>query len=151
MQNKKKTESAYDVNKGMMNTIRNMRKLNEDEQGQQQQQQQQPQQGQQAQAQPDILRELSDVEKAEEENKFKEAVTYSVIFDKKITVGKDNVDWGGQIPNHKITWAFGLDSDNGCYISCDMMQVTDEALKVLQNLTVYYDIWAQYWQQEILK
>jgi len=84
-------------------------------------------------------------EQREEEQKFKDAVSKLVKFEK-IKVKNENVEWSGTLVREKIDWTFSLDETIGCYIRTeDFIQLKDEHIAVIKKIRGYYDIWSEEW------
>ena len=98
--------------------------------------------------QESTIPQLSPQEKDDEENKFKQGVASTVEFGNFIRYS-DNVEWNGELIKEKIKWVYSLDDVNGCYITCEQLQLSDEAVQTIQKLKAYYDTWSEYWGGEI--
>lgn len=91
-------------------------------------------------------------EQREEENAFKDTVTQLVEFDK-IKVFKQNVKWSGKLVREKINWVYTLEDSIGCYVSTDsddILQLTDDNLRLLQKIRAYYDTWQKEWSSRLV-
>lgn len=85
-----------------------------------------------------------------EQNEFANNVTKSVKFIKfKLTT--NNALWGGLLfPGDKdIEFYYSLDSEDGCYISADMLELSEDTVDVIQKLQGYYKQWYQKWSGEV--
>jgi hypothetical protein len=137
---------SYDDMKKMLKTSRKgvISQLIKEDQGEL------SQTGNQSSDQPttEFKHDITDVEIETEKNTFASNVTKLVSFgDFKIT--NDNVSWSGVFPKEKIEWVYSLDSDEGVYISCELTQLTDNTLTLVQKLRGYYEKWAEKWSGEI--
>jgi hypothetical protein len=94
---------------------------------------------------------ISADEQRDEENAFKDTVTQLVEFEK-IKVFKQNVKWSGKLVREKISWVYTLEDSIGCYISTDeddVLQLTDDNLKLIQKIRAYYDTWQDEWSSRL--
>jgi hypothetical protein len=91
---------------------------------------------------------LQPEEEADEKQRFINAVTQNVQFGEFIRTN-DNITWYGLLVKEKIAFTYSLDSTIGCFISCKDTQLTDDTVKVFQNLKSYYDEWSKYWGTQI--
>ncbi len=93
-------------------------------------------------------RELTDDELEGEKQEFANNVTKLSEFNE-FKVSYDNVTWGGFMPKEKIEWVYSLESDEGVYISCELTQLTQGTLELIQKLYGYYEKWSDKWSGEI--
>lgn len=93
-------------------------------------------------------RELTDDEVEGEKQEFANNVTKLSEFNE-FKVSYDNVTWGGFMPKEKIEWVYSLESDEGVYISCELTQLTQGTLELIQKLYGYYEKWSDKWSGEI--
>ena len=93
-------------------------------------------------------RQLTSQELEDEKSEFASNVTKLTEFND-FKIGYDNVTWGGFIPKEKIEWIYSLESDEGIYISCELTQLTQGTLELIQKLYGYYNKWADKWSGEI--
>lgn len=84
----------------------------------------------------------------DEKTRFVQAVTPTVEFGNFVPYN-NNIEWSGLLVKEKIKWTFSLDQSVGCFISCDATQLSDEVVRVLQNLKAFYDEWSKYWGEQI--
>jgi len=91
---------------------------------------------------------LTPEELEDEKNRFREAVGGTVEFGK-FNIYDDTIEFGGQFISERIAWNFSLDSAKGCYISTESTQLSNETLEKIQKLKAYYDVWAEYWANEL--
>lgn len=91
---------------------------------------------------------LSEAELTDEMDNFKEAVGGMVEFGT-FKIYDDNIEWTGVLPVEKINWNYSLDSNVGCYVTGDNIQLNDDVLEKLKKLSAYYEIWSAYWTKEI--
>jgi len=130
--------NQYDEMKGMLNISRQgvlNRLLTED-------------QGQYYDEKQESNREITPEELETEKQEFANTVSKLVTFGD-FKVNHDNVTWSGVFPKEKIEWVYSLDSDAGVYISCEMAQMTDSTLEMIQRLRGYYEKWSEKWSGEI--
>jgi hypothetical protein len=100
---------------------------------------------QQQNSQPNIS---PDELKVEQENFAKEVKTNLVKFGE-FKVGNETVTWTGIFPQEKIEWVYSLDPDVSVSISCDLTQLNDKTLQLIQLLYGYYPKWVEKWSSEI--
>lgn len=93
-------------------------------------------------------RQLTDQELEDEKNEFATNVTKLTEFND-FKLNYDNVTWGGFMPKEKLEWVYSLESDDGVYISCELMQITEGTLELIQKLYAYYHKWSEKWSGEI--
>lgn len=94
---------------------------------------------------------ISKEEQRDEENAFKKEVSQLSEF-KKIKVFKKTVTWSGRLIREGINWSYTLDDKVGCFIytnSDDNLQLTDDMLKVIKSIRVYYDVWSNEWSSRL--
>lgn len=96
----------------------------------------------------DTVPQLQPQEMDDEKNKFTEAVANTVEFGNFMRYS-DNIEWNGELIKEKIKWVYSLDDVNGCYITCEQLQLSDEAVQTIQKLKAYYDTWSEYWGSQI--
>lgn len=95
-------------------------------------------------------RNLEDAELKEEEDKFRQTVHNRVKFNKfKLYPNSQNVEWSGEFTDNRIQWNYSLDDSQGVYISCELTQLREDTLKVLQKLSGYYKTWSDEWATRI--
>lgn len=90
---------------------------------------------------------ISKEEQRDEENAFKKEVSQLTEF-KKIKVFKKTVKWSGRLIREGINWSYTLDDKVGCFIYTngdDTLQLTDDMIKVIKSIRVYYDVWSNEW------
>jgi len=90
---------------------------------------------------------LQPQELEDEKQKFSRAVTPTVQFGSWTPV-HGGVQWSGVLVREKINWVFSTDSSVGCFISGENIALTDDVVRVLQNLKAYYDQWSKYWGEQ---
>ena len=90
-------------------------------------------QGQYYDQQKETKRDLTPDEIEGEKQEFAANVSKLVEFND-FKLGYDNASWSGVFPKEKIEWIYSLDADQGVYISCEMSQLTDGTLELIQNL-----------------
>ena len=121
--------NEYDSMKAMMNLIRDYQQINE-------------------QINEGSIPALQPQELEDEKTRFSQAVTPNVQFGNWKSYN-DTIEWSGFLIKEKIKWMFSLDQSVGCFISCEETQLSDDVVKVLQNLKAYYDQWAKYWGEQM--
>jgi hypothetical protein len=95
-------------------------------------------------------RELEKEELKEEEDKFRQTVHNRVKFNTfKLYPESQNVEWSGEFTDNRIEWNYSLDDSQGVYISCELTQLREDTLKVLQKLSGYYKTWSDEWATRI--
>lgn len=94
---------------------------------------------------------LSPAEEEDEQTKFKETIEGVIVQFGKFSINRisKTVEWSGFFITEKIGWNYSLDSSKGCYVVSTGAQLSPETLETLQKLQAYYEIWAQYWANEI--
>ena len=105
-------------------------------------------QGQYYDQQKETKRDLTPDEIEGEKQEFAANVSKLVEFND-FKLGYDNASWSGVFPKEKIEWIYSLDADQGVYISCEMSQLTDGTLELIQKLRGYYETWSEKWAGEI--
>lgn len=133
----RKQENTYDMMKKLLATSRKgiIRQIVKEDQGD-------------YYAQKQKSREITPDELEQEKSAFAQDVTKLVEFGD-FKISNDTVTWSGVFPKEKIEWTYSLDSDQGVYISCELTQLTDNTLKLIQLLRGYYETWAEKWSGEI--
>ena len=91
---------------------------------------------------------LKDNELEDEINRFKSAVGSTGKFND-FKIYDNNIEWSGLLPVENISWAFSLDTNNGCYITVNSLQLNNETLERLNKLSTYYEVWSEYWIKEV--
>jgi hypothetical protein len=93
-------------------------------------------------------RSITDQELEDEKSEFASNVTKLTEFND-FKINYDNVTWSGFMPKEKIEWVYSLESDEGIYISCELTQLTQGNLELIQKLYGYYVKWSDKWSGEI--
>jgi hypothetical protein len=75
---------------------------------------------------------------------FIDNITDLVEF-KILNISSANIEWVGDLTQENIEWVYSLDEQNGCYISANMLQLTDETLELINKLKQNYKEWASTW------
>jgi hypothetical protein len=75
---------------------------------------------------------------------FIDNITDLVEF-KILNISSSNIEWVGDLTQENIEWVYSLDEQNGCYISANMLQLTDETLGLISELKQNYKEWASTW------
>lgn len=96
----------------------------------------------------ETIPQLQPQEMDDEKNKFTQAVASTVEFGNFMRYS-DNIEWNGELIKEKIKWVYSLDDVNGCYITCEQLQLSDDAVQTIQKLKAYYDTWSEYWGTQI--
>lgn len=91
---------------------------------------------------------LSEVELEDEMNRFKDAVGSTAEFNE-FKIYDNKIEWSGLLPVENLAWSFSLDSNNGCYITVNSLQLNNESLERINKLSAYYSVWSEYWMKEI--
>lgn len=87
---------------------------------------------------------LQPQELEDEKTKFKEGVSPNVEFGP-FNRTDGNVEFSGVLIKEKISWLFSLAQTDGCYVSCENLQLSDDNVKTIQKLSSYYTQWSDYW------
>lgn len=90
---------------------------------------------------------LSPDEKKSFENsidEFNNEVTNMVNFNI-LSVTDENVEWTGTLMQERLQFNYSLDNQNGCYISTNNLQLTDETITILNKLVMNYKKWSNVW------
>jgi hypothetical protein len=56
-----------------------------------------------------------------------------------------NIEWVGELTQENIEWVYSLDDQSGCYISANMLQLTDETVQLISKIKQNYKEWASTW------
>lgn len=75
---------------------------------------------------------------------FIDNITDLVEF-KILNISSDNIEWVGEFTQENIEWVYSLDDQNGCYVSGNMIQLTDETTQLLGRLKQNYKEWSSSW------
>ena len=75
---------------------------------------------------------------------FIDNITDLVEF-KILNMSSSNIEWVGDLTQENIEWVYSLDEQNGCYISANMLQLTDETIEIIAKLKQNYKEWASVW------
>ena len=75
---------------------------------------------------------------------FIDNITDLVEF-KILNISSSNIEWVGELTQENIEWVYSLDDQNGCYISGDMIQMTDETITIIGELKQNYKEWSSIW------
>lgn len=62
-----------------------------------------------------------------------------------LNISSSNIEWVGNFTQENIEWVYSLDDQNGCYISGNMVKLTDETLELLGKVKQNYKEWASAW------
>jgi hypothetical protein len=71
-------------------------------------------------------------------------VTDLVEF-KILNISSGNIEWVGELTQENIEWVYSLDDQSGCYISANMLQLTDETVELITKLKQNYKEWVSTW------
>ena len=71
-------------------------------------------------------------------------VTDLVEF-KILNISSSNIEWVGELTQENIEWVYSLDDQSGCYISANMLQLTDETVQLITKIKQNYKEWASTW------
>lgn len=91
--------------------------------------------------------EVSDTEKDAYRNSkqtFIDNISDMVEF-KILNISTENIEWVGELTQENLEWVYSLDDQNGCYITGNMLQLTDDALETISNLRRNYKEWVSVW------
>jgi hypothetical protein len=75
---------------------------------------------------------------------FIDNITDMVEF-KILNISPSNIEWVGELTQENVEWVYSLDDQNGCYISANMLQLTDETIEIIAKLKQNYKEWASVW------
>lgn len=86
-----------------------------------------------------------------EQAKFRETVSSMVEFNSfNIYPSDSNAFFSGKLRDlNNMEWSFSLDETDGIYIDVNSLQLTDNALGVLQKLKGYYKNWKEEWANKL--
>ena len=91
---------------------------------------------------------ITDAELQEEIKNFKESVANIVEFGD-FKIKERSVEWNGELTQFNIKFTYTLEDYDGCYISCEVAQLSDEILELLKKLYNYYRQWYDNWSAKI--
>jgi hypothetical protein len=91
---------------------------------------------------------ITDAELEEEIKNFKESVANIVEFGD-FKIKERSVEWSGDLTQFNIKFTYTLEDYDGCYISCEVAQLTDEVLELMKKLYNYYRQWYDNWSSKI--
>lgn len=91
---------------------------------------------------------ITDAELQEEIKNFKESVANVVEFGE-FKIKERTVDWSGELTQFGIKFTYTLEDYDGCYISCEVAQLTDETVELFKKLYNYYRQWYDSWSAKI--
>jgi hypothetical protein len=77
-------------------------------------------------------------------NGFIDNITDLVEF-KILNMSSGNIEWVGELTQENIEWVYSLDDQSGCYISANMLQLTDDTVELITKLKQNYKEWASIW------
>lgn len=94
---------------------------------------------------------LSGPELKEEQKKFRETISPRVDFSVfKIYPQASNVVFAGKFQDmNGMEWEFTLSETNGIYIKVNNLQLTKEAVVIIQKLFGYYQVWSNEWANKL--
>jgi hypothetical protein len=75
---------------------------------------------------------------------FIDNITDLVEF-KILNISSTNIEWVGNLTQENIEWVYSLDDQNGCYITNNMLQLTDETMGMIVKLKQNYKEWSSIW------
>lgn len=75
---------------------------------------------------------------------FIDNITDLVEF-KILNISSSNIEWVGELTQENVEWVYSLDDQSGCYISANMLQLTDETVQVINKIKQNYKEWASTW------
>lgn len=75
---------------------------------------------------------------------FVNNITDLVEF-KILNISSANIEWVGDLTQENIEWVYSLDDQSGCYISANMLQLTDETVDLITKIRQNYKEWASTW------
>lgn len=62
-----------------------------------------------------------------------------------LNISSSNIEWVGELTQENIEWVYSLDDQSGCYISANMLQLTDETVGLITKIKQNYKEWASTW------
>jgi len=62
-----------------------------------------------------------------------------------LNISSSNIEWVGELTQENIEWVYSLDDQSGCYISANMLQLTDETVQLISKVKQNYKEWASTW------
>ena len=94
---------------------------------------------------------LTGVELQEEQNRFRESISPRVNFEVfKVYPQASNVVFAGKFQDmNGLSWQFSMAETKGVYVKADNLQLTEDALRIIQKLSGYYDVWVQEWATKL--
>lgn len=95
--------------------------------------------------------ELTSAELSDEQKKFRDTVSPRVEFTSFFIYPKNkNAVFSGKFKNlGGLEWEYTLEDSDGLYISCDNVQMTEDAMNTIKKLKGYYLTWAEEWAEKI--
>jgi hypothetical protein len=91
---------------------------------------------------------ITDAELEEEIKNFKESVINVVEFGE-FKIKEKSVEWSGELTQFGIKFTYTLEDYDGCYINCEVTQLTDESVELFKKLYNYYRQWYDTWSAKI--
>lgn len=138
-----KYDDDYEMTRNMLKTIRGGEMINEQE----------GEQGEKMvdEENSDDAIELTGSDLNDEQEKFRQTINPRVEFDTfKIYPDANNVVFSGRFQGFGgMEWQFTLEDSDGVYVVSENLQLTGEALNMLQKLRGYYENWADEWSEKI--
>lgn len=94
---------------------------------------------------------LTGPELKNELDKFRETISPRVEFDIfKLYPQANNVVFSGKFQIlGGMDWQFSMSDADGVYVSVDNLQLTDEAVQLIQKLQGYYKVWVKEWATKL--
>jgi hypothetical protein len=71
-------------------------------------------------------------------------ITDMVEF-KILNISPDNIEWVGELTQENIEWIYSLDDQSGCYMSANMLQLTNETIDLINKVKQNYKEWSATW------
>jgi len=93
---------------------------------------------------------LTPEELRSEIQRFQNSVSFQVQFNDFVLNGTES-HWSGYLTDQQLQFDFTLDNADGCYISCEMVQLNQAAVETIQKLFGYYKEWSTRWREELNK
>jgi hypothetical protein len=62
-----------------------------------------------------------------------------------LNISSTNIEWVGELTQENIEWVYSLDDQNGCYLSANMLQLTDDTVQIISKVKQNYKEWSATW------
>jgi hypothetical protein len=127
--------NEHDITRGMLNTIRQDRFINENLDN----------------SSTSDEEELTSAELSEQQTNFRKTVSPRVEFTGfKVYPKNKNVVFSGKFENMGgLEWEFTLEDTHGLYISANNVPFSDDTIETIKKLKGFYDNWADEWAEKL--